>query len=156
MATYLADTPVEWKTPTLGFYLRLGLGVEQFWLQFITPVLGLLWLVWYLKGRRNTWDWLEILPAVLWAGVLASPYSWTYDQVVLLIPVIAVTVGLLRDGWTRPAWRWMGIFWLINLMTLVLHRYFTDEFFIWLAPLLLLWYWLARRSLHAENPVIAA
>jgi hypothetical protein len=155
MDTYLVETPVEWMTPTIGFYLRLIFGPEKFWLQFIPPMLGLLWFGWYAWGIRSVWNWLNILPPVLWACILASPYSWTYDQVILLIPLLAVISSIVKDGLTKRAGLWLGTYLLINLAALGIGRYFTEEYFIWLAPVLLLWYWLARRSLRPGLPADA-
>ena len=145
--TYLFDSPVEWKTPTIGFYLRLWIGFEKFWLQFIAPVLAIIWFIFYWLRKHASWQWkINIIP-LLWVSVLASPYSWTYDQVVLIIPVIAVTSGLLKQGWGKNTTIWLGIYWFINGITQLLHLKYTDEYFVWLAPALLIWYWLTSRSI---------
>jgi len=147
ISTYLADTPVEWRTPTLGYLLRLLFGDHLFWLQFVAPLLGVIWIIFHWRRKRADWHWLQQMPVVLYASLLTSPYSWTYDQIVLLIPILAVTARLLANGWSKSARTWLVIYGLINLAVFILHRYFTDEYFIWLAPALLLWYWLANRAI---------
>ena len=145
--TYLGDTPVEWKTPTIGFYLRLWMGVDKFWLQFIPPIIGIIWSIGYWFRNGNDWRWCREIIPLLWVSVLASPYSWTYDQIILLVPILSVTSSLLVGGWSKNSARWLGLYLIINLLILVLHRYYTDEYFIWFAPVLLIWYWLVRQSI---------
>ena len=149
--TYLGDTPVEWKTPTIGFYLRLWMGVDKFWLQFIAPIIGIIWSIIYWFRNGKDWRWSRDIIPLLWVSLLASPYSWTYDQIILLVPILSVTSSLLVEGWSKNSAQWLGLFWIINLLTLVLHRYYTDEYFIWFAPVLLIWYWLVKRSISGST-----
>ena len=41
-----------WYTPTIGTYLRLWLGAERHWLQFVPTGLGLLWFCFYWQRRK--------------------------------------------------------------------------------------------------------
>ncbi|MFC2043570.1 glycosyltransferase family 87 protein [Chloroflexota bacterium] len=148
--TYLLNAPLEWYTPTLGLYLRLLMGMEKFWMQFVAPIIAIIWSIYYWFRRGDDWQWTRDIIPLLWVSVLASPYSWTYDQIILIIPILSVTIGLSRHGWNRNTTLWLGIYWFINISTLILHRYFTDDKFIWLAPVLLIWYWLANRSFSAR------
>jgi hypothetical protein len=159
LRVYTSGAPARWATPTAGYYLRSWLGVERFWLQFLAPSAVVIGSAWYWARHRATWTWTAALPVLLWASVLGSTYAWTYDQVVLLGPILAATVALVRNGWNPRAASWMAALIALNVATLLLHRVHTDEFFIWLAPALLAWCWGVRRATMAEAdapPVEAA
>lgn len=130
-----------WANPTLGAYLRFfWLGLDKFWVQFLPALIAGLILIIYWFIRRNSWDWLEELPLLLFFSQIASPYTWTYDQVILLPAVIQVSIWIVRD-WKRWATLLLAIVFLgINALDLILHRSMNEFWFIWLAPAYLLWY----------------
>ena len=144
--TYLANTPVEWKTPTLGYYLRLLMGLDLFWLQLAPLAIGMIWMAIHWFRNRMTWQWLEQAQTILWAAFLTSAYSWTYDMVLLLVPILAAFAAIVNRRGMASAILSLGSFLLINALAVVLHGYFNEQFFIWLAPALLLWYWFATRT----------
>ena len=156
----LYNTPSDWATPTLGGYLRLVFGIEKFWLQFVPPVFGLIWFSIYWLRHRRTWNWLKQTPLLLLVSILTAPYAWSYDQVILLPAVLLICLrlanawsGALPGGWR--AWQALllsGSFFAINLLNLFLHRSLDEFWFGWLAPVLLLWYWLGLRLLPPLSP----
>jgi hypothetical protein len=82
------DAPLNWATPTLGSLLRLAFGIERHWLQFLPSfVCGLLWLSW-LWVRRGPWQWEKVAAPLLLASVPTAVYGWSYDSLVLLVPVV--------------------------------------------------------------------
>jgi len=135
--------PIAWFTPTLGAFFRLIFGVEKFWLQYLPIFFGLLWLGWYWYHHHKTWRWRYQLPMLLFASFFTTPYAWTYDQVLLLVGLVPAWIVLLRSN--RRQIILFGTFYaLINLAYLILHRFLTDEYFIWLVPVLVIWYWLVN------------
>jgi hypothetical protein len=145
---YLALTtypPTDWATPTLGGYLRLLFGIDQFWLQFIPPIFGLVWLGIFWQKSKQNWRWQQQIPALLWVSILTTPYAWTYDQVILL-PAILLAVAQIHQKIPR---KFSFLLWAgyggINFLDLILHRYYDEFWFGWLAPALLLWYIAALR-----------
>lgn len=150
--------PTAWFTPTPGAYLRLAFGVEQFWLQYLPMALGLGWLILYWLRQRASWSWPAALPALTLASIVTTPYGWTYDQVVLLAALLPAWISLLKFG-TRAQITGMALgYILINLTTVILHRRLSEEYFGWLAPLWLAWYWIAewyckpRRRIYVKRP----
>ena len=141
--------PIAWFTPTLGAFFRLIFGVEKFWLQYIPIFFGVIWLGWYWYHYCKTWRWRNQLPILLFASFLTTPHAWTYDQVLLLVGLLPAWIVLLH-GSRRQIILFGTFYTLINLAYLILHRFFTDEYFIWLAPVLLIWYWLANRSFSSR------
>ena len=51
--------PADWATPTIGGFFRLLFGTEKFWLQFIPPLIGIIWLIYYWQRNRITWNWFN-------------------------------------------------------------------------------------------------
>jgi hypothetical protein len=151
-------SPLAWFTPTFGAYLRLAFGLEKFWLQYVPTAIGMAWLLYYWYKKREKWDWTETLPVILVMSILTSPYSWTYDQVVMLVALIPAWVGLVNS---RRSGKWyvtIGVYFLINLSFLILHRQFTDDVFIWFAPAMGLWILSTKRifpiAVHFQEPSV--
>jgi len=142
--------PIAWFTPTFGAFIRLLFGLEKFWLQYIPIFFGFLWLGWYWYHHHKTWRWRNQLPILLFASFLTTPYAWTYDQVLLLVGLIPAWIVLLHAD-RRQIILFGTFYMLINLAYLLLHRFLTDEYFIWLVPTLLVWYWLANHSMGLNN-----
>ncbi len=68
---------------TLAWVPAAATGVAVGWLRF---------------RRRRPFDWREDYPVLLLAGLLATPYLWTYDMSLILVPQ---TVILARN-WGHP------------------------------------------------------
>lgn len=56
-------------------------------------------VVWLRFGRRHPFDWREDYPAFLLAGLLATPYLWTYDMSLVVVPQTV----LLARNWGHPS-----------------------------------------------------
>jgi hypothetical protein len=130
--------PVDWATPTIGGLLRLLLGVEKFWLQFIPPLLGLIWLIYYWIRNRNSWDWLERTPLLILVSILTAAYAWSWDQTVSIIAILQISVLLLPKRRDLTTTLIIVSYLLIDMMILIFR---SNEFWkIWLAPILLIFY----------------
>ncbi len=139
-------SPSGWITPTLGSYLRLLFGWERFWLQFIAPLIGLAWFLWYWLRHQRTWLWSRETPLLVFVSILTTFYAWTYDQALLLAALIPAAAGLARLEGSRTSLVLGVALLLVGAVYFVLRRYFNDEWFAWFAPVLLLWYGLAVRQ----------
>jgi hypothetical protein len=53
-------------------------------------LLAAAWL--YIRGRVHTPS--AVIPLVITTGLLVTPYSWTYDQLLLVIPIIMTALAL--------------------------------------------------------------
>jgi hypothetical protein len=135
-----------WATPTIGMILRLVIGIEYEWLQLFPILFGLacFFISWRKQGGK--WDWIDELPLLLLVCVVTAPFAWTYDMIVLIIPVIAITIKLveMRFNWTISLFFLSYL--LINLLTLYLHSFLHDFWFLWYAPFLLVWYLVGKRT----------
>ncbi len=140
-------SPLMWATPTIGGYLRYYiLGVDQFWPQYVGPVIGMIFFIYYWIKEKLAWSWLKNTPALVFASTITSYYGWTYDQVVLLVAVIKAWVQLLPMG--KSAWPFISTFFFIQFMNLILHRYLDEFWFIWFAPVMLVWYWAVGKTIR--------
>jgi hypothetical protein len=135
--SYLSDL----ATPTIGAYLRFfWLGVDKFWLQFIPPVFGALWFIFYWLKNQNSWGWLDKLPILLLVSQVTAPYTYTYDQVILIPAIVLGVVRLIENGKQRSTLILAIILIIISVLDLMLHMKLNDFWFIWMAPALFVWF----------------
>jgi len=138
--------PAEWASPTLGMILRFLFGPDQFWPQFLPVALGLAWYLWHRRRRNKEPDWQSEVPILIFASMITAAYAWTYDQVLLLIPVLqafCLVTTLKRPNNARLL---IVIYILIDVPAVLLHLRLNDFWFFWLAPCLLLWYLASLRA----------
>jgi hypothetical protein len=91
--------PTDWATPTMGGVLRVLLGYQNRWLQFIPPLIGTAWMLFYWSRNRFTWKWVDQLPIVILVSTVTAPYGWTWDLLVAIIPVLQIAILII------PIWR---------------------------------------------------
>jgi hypothetical protein len=94
--TVLSQPPIFYKTPTLGGVLRLWLSPEDPWIQFlVSSIVGGTFLA-YLLLRHRGLNWGAVLAPILLISVPTASYGYTFDQIVLLVPYLAV-VGRIAE-----------------------------------------------------------
>jgi hypothetical protein len=67
------------------------------------PILGLLWFSFYWRIHGRDWNWRERIPALIPVSVVAAPYGFTYDQTLLMIPVIYLAASSAREFGRLPS-----------------------------------------------------
>lgn len=125
----------EWANPTIGSYLRyFWLGTDKFWPQFLPVVIGGFWGIYYWYKHHASWNWKAELPLILLVSQLTSPYSWTYDQVILA-PAILVAVIWMNTDWKRWLTLVLAVLYMgLNILDMLLHMRLDDFWFIWMVP----------------------
>lgn len=167
--SWSAPTPDSWVAPTVGVLLRLVFAWGATWLQMLPSLAGLIWLGWHWRRHRHDWSWPEQLPLLLLVSVATSAYGWMFDQIVLLVPLLAMLAAASRDVSRRLLWSlgaWMAVtvlayaLWPLPLLSGppssepaagLLARVLSEPNMFWniaLAPLLLIAYLIARRDTH--------
>jgi hypothetical protein len=140
-------------TASLGVGLRLWLGTDKFWLQFIPPLLGIFWCCYTWWTNRRQWVWSERISILILVSVATAAYGWTYDQSVLLIPMILVSVWCSKRGWNA----WVALLYfpylLVNLLLLSLKV--DQSAYWWLGLGFLLWFlwaqdWFAKEMIPVQ------
>ncbi len=151
--------PDAWATPTVGGLLRLLLGVDRFWLQFLPSVLGNLWLCWYWWRRRDSWSWVKQVPILTLVGLLTAPYLWSYDLVLLAVPLVPALARLLQGKSVRSFLvSGPGLSYIILVVAMFVQGQFVrnDFWSLWFVPAFVLWYWVAEsRSVTPVGPASA-
>jgi hypothetical protein len=137
-------TPEEWLMPTLGSLLRLVFGGAMFGLQFVPVFAGLAWFARYWTRYEKTWDWDDQIPLLLLVSFLTAPYgAWPFDMV-LLLPAALWLVLRVHGPARGPVIA--GLI-AVNVACFVLNVLKISSFwFIWVAPVMLLLYYLGIRG----------
>lgn len=87
----------QWETPTLGGFLDVAFGWQ--WSKLVgLVILPLAVWLWWRYGRE--WDTRPLVDVTLLVSVITAPYGWSYDFVVLLVPLISVIVGAIEGKFT--------------------------------------------------------
>ena len=144
------NAPTAWGTPTIGTYLRLLFNPTGFQMVFLPPLFGLAWLIFYFIKNIREWDWKREIPIILFISSITSAYIWTYDLVVLLIPLLMSFIWFLaiKTRWISGVFAIVYI--MIDILYLRLHLILDDLKFIWFAPLIFIWY-LVMHALHERS-----
>jgi hypothetical protein len=149
--------PAECLSPSLGAALRVALGREHFWLQFLSPLLGVLWLVPHWRVHRAKWDWAEQTPLLLLVSLLTAAYgAWAFDLVILLAAVLQAAAWAWRRGGTRLRAAALAAYLALNAVALGMNQAGVQALgLIWLTPALLLLYLAVRRRAGAPGAAAA-
>jgi hypothetical protein len=158
LAALGSHPPREFVTDTLSAGLRLIVGWDRFWVQFIPVVVGVAWAVSRWVNRRHDWSWREELPLLALVSAVVAPYGWLFDFVTALPALLQVAA--IVDGraeiWVRRSLFAAYLCFVIALTTM--HILLWDPIGYvhgWLAPVLLAGYVAARvRMERSASPAI--
>jgi hypothetical protein len=154
LSATVAESPLVWVTPTFGSLLRLLLGFERKWLAFIPMVAGIFWLGLYGLRHRANWLWADRIPLLLLVSVVSAPFGWSFDQVVLIPALLQAMIQMFATSRGRIVYGGIISYLAINITAFAIHARFFDDWQLWLAPVLLIWYLLVQRwSRHAAAPL---
>lgn len=131
--------------PSLSPMLRAYVYPHSMWLQCLPAFLGCVWALAYFLKRHHEWDWLEDGSILMLVSVFVTPYSWFFDQVIL-IPAV------LHGVYSTRSRTYVAIFALISAVIEIaaLRGVKLDsKFYLWTAPAWLVWYVLATRPSRA-------
>jgi hypothetical protein len=148
----ITNSPTEWASPTIGSILRLALGAKITWLQFTPLIPGLIWFTLFCFRVKQI-DWRIHAPIILIISLVTSVYSWTYDHVVLLIPLL-YSIELLLNSVGRRAKFYLVMFFIFNLIAWILRAFLPDFWFFWFAPMVLIWYLMVQKAYAKKTGVI--
>jgi len=133
--------------PSLSGVIRALFFRRFFWVQFVPMGLGLLWSLWFYWKNRSMWNWPERGLTLLIACVLATPYSWMTDEVVV---VPAILQGVLWLHRAKLGWGSRGvilIFVLLDsllLLMLAARIPLTHASYFWSSVVWCCWYFYAK------------
>lgn len=137
--------PLEgWRLPTIGYWLRVAIPGQPFWVQFMPALVALLALIPYYALRWRTWNWDVELPRIVFLSLLTACYgAWPFDLVPLLLMVIPVAIRLRSVAVHSTLRLAAGVYLIVNL--LALRPGIPAESFVWITPTVGLAYVLVMR-----------
>jgi hypothetical protein len=138
-----SSPPFYLATPTLGYFLRAIFGFEKTWLQFVPTFIGVVWFLVYWQKKGSSWDWQQEMPILMFASIITAPFTWSHDQMILTPALMQATILLLLSEKRGKTSLILFVFILANIANLVLHKVADETWTIWLAPLLLICYWIS-------------
>jgi hypothetical protein len=116
---------------------------DAVWLQYLPAALGCVWALSYFRKHRDAWDWIEHGSLLVLVSVVVAPYSWIMDQAIL-IPALLHAVYRTRSridvAILALASAIVGV-WIVRGDVAL-----ASAFYIWPAPVWLLWYLYALRG----------
>lgn len=122
--------------PTSSMLFRMLIAPHVFWLLFVPSATGILWGLWYYVTRRQVWDWKTHGMLLMLISVLAAPYSWLTDEIVLLPSILyALTYPQKRK---HSVWILLAINTAVLFIALVKQESLSTRAYMW-TP----WAWLA-------------
>jgi len=135
---------LDYETPTLSGWLSLGFGWS--WAKWASLViLPLTVLVWWRYSAR--WDLQTTIDTTVLLSIITTPFAWSYDFVVLLIPLWRLAAWMVESRLSR-----IDSFVIVTLLALANGVMFYERilsprevYFFWLPLVLALlygWGWL--------------
>ena len=145
------------ETPTInGLLVVLGEKVIGKVIWLVALVLGILW--WLFKGKE--WDRRRFIDLSLTIGLIVAPIGWSYDQVMLLFPILSLLAWVARGELPKTASRITVITLIAANVVAYLLRLSTpsDVWFFWIPFVVLGLYLAALRKINARStePVLTA
>ena len=139
---YQIYPPVEHVSLTIGVALRMMLNENAFWMQFLPMIAGSLWLVWYIRRNKNSWNWYEQMPWIVLVSFVTAPYgAWHFDLVILLLPILHRAAKLsIRTLTLRHSLAFTALIAINIAMYVLLANNVWTYMYAWVAPSLLLLY----------------
>jgi hypothetical protein len=125
--------------PCLSYLLRSWLGANSMSLQFLPAALGCAWALSYYWPRRQAWDWTKNSSPLLLVSLLVAPYSWIYDQGVV-IPALLQGAFLTRSRNLLVALAFLSAMVEIALYGSIAQPTVLLYWTLWTAPAWLVWY----------------
>lgn len=125
----------------LSFLLRFMVPGHPVWVQAVPSILGLAFCARYYWRRRHTWYWREDGAALLLISAMVSPYSWPFDQL-LVVPAIIHVCSARRLKRAIPA---LAVLNAAAILLLLMTIPLSSPAYAWSGTACLIWYVWARR-----------
>ncbi|CAG0948084.1 hypothetical protein ANRL1_04913 [Anaerolineae bacterium] len=128
-ATVSGGGLLDYMTPTAGGILALLFGWNGFKLMGLVILPLGLWIGW----RASSVQVSMLVDATLLASVITAPFCWSYDFVILLVPLIPIIVSLVKEELTQADASMIGAILLCADAVMFYQRVTTpgEEYFFW-------------------------
>jgi hypothetical protein len=104
-------------------------------LWLVTLITGTIW--WWIRGQN--WDTRTFIDISVTVGLIVSPIGWSYDQVILIFPILGLLSWAVNGQLPRQTSRMVVAILIMGNLTAYILRTFTpsDVWFFWV-PLVVL------------------
>jgi hypothetical protein len=153
--TAMIQHPVAARmTPAVGSLLRQVFGPQVTWLQVLPSFVGLIWFLFYWFRNKDKWVWHTASPLLVTISLLTVAYAWTYDMVLLVLPLMFAFEKLSRIIEKRIFWIFTALYVVLDILVFVFYIRSNEFYLFWLPTAFTIWY-LASIS-NQQNHVIAS
>jgi hypothetical protein len=130
--------------PTLSMLFRALIDVRTFWLLFVPSAFAIVWGLWYYAHNRKVWAWTNHGMLLMLVTILASPYGYFSDEIVLL-PAILFALALPEKR-KSSVWLLLAINTIALYVVLAMHSGLSSLAYLWLSITWLPWFLYATWS----------
>ena len=143
---------LNYITPTAGGILALVFGWNGFKLMGLLLLPLGVWISW----RAGSWQISTLVDITLLASIITAPFGWSYDFVILLVPIIHAIVCLVEGKLPRVESFLIGGIFLFadGLMFYQRLQSPSEEYFFWVPLLvagLIIWVWVRQNRMTNEK-----
>jgi hypothetical protein len=141
--------------PTVSGVLRLIFFRPYFRAQFVPMILALVWSVLVCIKNMSNWLWRDHGLTVMVISILATPYGWLTDEMVLLPAVLFAAMCVFGSKQkfhmtTRIALLVFGFLKWMMLLLIASHIPLQSGIYFWSSLLWCAWYFYGRHRLSAS------
>jgi hypothetical protein len=136
--------------PTASMVFRTVIDARAVWLLFVPSALALVWALWYYSRWKQQWDWRIHGMLLMIVAIVASPYGFFSDEIVLLP---SISFALAQPEKRRYAgWILLAINSAAMGIALFKHADLSSRGYIWTPLAWLAWFLYATyRSGHRSQ-----
>ena len=148
-----SQVPDEDLVSTAGAALRLLIGFDRFWIQWLPALVGLGWVTIYCTRRFDSWDWRREMPLLVAVSWICAPYGWVYDMVLLVPTVLDGAVRIEATGDPRLTRRAVTAYLLVGVVIWTQQLAFgSGVIHAWVGPVVLVaWLWVRARTAGSDS-----
>jgi Glycosyltransferase family 87 len=126
---------LAFESPNIAAILRLLVDPSRTWPQYIPTAFAAMLVALHWQRNRRDWNWTRELPALVVLSCLTTSYGgWTFDLIVLVIPIVTTASILVQPG-RRAVLAGAAAFALISSAAYAMHAAGAPQSsFIWMTP----------------------
>jgi Glycosyltransferase family 87 len=135
--------------PTISSLVRIGIGARNAqWVQFLPAILGGIWAIGYFARHKTQWDWNRHGSLLLLVSVFVAPYSWFFDEIVVLPAILAAAYCCAEHDRSLLGFAIPNVAALLLVFSVV---HVQTGAYIWTSTAWLGWYLFSTRNIHEQH-----
>ena len=141
------------ETPTInGIFVILGENSIGKLIWLVALPAGIAW--WWLRGQN--WNRRTFIDVSVAVGLIVSPIGWSYDQVMLIFPILSLLAWMVSGQLPKQTSRLVISVLIIGNIAAYYLRTFTpsDVWFFWIPMVVLGLYLTAQRQIQVDQPAL--